>query len=756
MRYWESASRFDELALTNPLTKRELDVVCLLADGLSNREIAHQLALALETVKWYNKQIYAKLGVRNRTEAAARAKTLGLLSDNSTDVAEATVFPMPQNNLPAQITSFVGRQREIAEVSRLLENTRLLTITGPAGSGKTRLALQVASEVSPVFKDGVFFVPFAPVTEVDNIIWAIAEHVDFQFHPQGKPLDQLLEYFFEKSALLVLDNFEHLLTGADSLLEILQSAFGVKILVTSRERLKLYGETNYSISGLELADVDDLKTTLRTESVELFAQRAHAVNQDLELTAEDWRHIAKICRLVEGLPLGIELAATWVDVLSPREIANEIEQSLDILETELRGTVHSQNSMRAAFDRSWNLLTEMQQAAFRRLSVFPGGFTRQAAEMVTGVNLHTLHSLANKSLLRYDPNIHRYEIHELLRQYASEQLERSGESDAITEAFATYFADFMADRWIQLKGRQQKTALLEIEADIENTRAAWTYWIQKRNVARLIQFFHSFWVIYDIRGWYPAGIELFERGAEMLRTVSSEEAEAALGWLLAAQGLCNVVGGIYTSVGGSRRGFALAKKGVQILQHLKHYDELMIVPLLSLFLTASHVNEIEIAFEAAQQCLDVATRIGDDWTTAKAKQFLTVQAVKEGAFERAERLAHEALSTFEERGDNWSKSVLCIEVLGLVEITQGQYERAKAWIEHGLAAAEEIAFKYSQQTAYWQLGYVAVLQDNYADAARYWHKALKVGENVLGSPTAIGFGGSGNTIEWGGRELIRE
>lgn len=756
MRYGESASRFDQLVLTNPLTKREIDVVCLLADGLSNREIAHRLALALETVKWYNKQIYGKLGVRNRTEAAARAKALGLLSGNSTDAVEATAFPMPQNNLPAQITSFVGRQREIAEVRQLLEKTRLLTITGPAGSGKTRLALQVASEVLPTFKDGVFFVPFAPVTDVDNIIWAISEHVDFQFHPQGKPLDQLLEYFFEKSLLLVLDNFEHLLKGADSLVEILQSASGVKILVTSRERLKLYGETNYSIGGLELADLGDLKTTLHTESVELFAQRAHSVNQDLKLTAEDWRHIAKICRLVEGLPLGIELAATWVDVLSPREIANEIEQSLDILETELRGTLHSQNSMRAAFDRSWNLLSDIQQTAFRRLSVFPDGFTRHAAETVTGVNLRTLHSLANKSLLRYDPNTHRYEIHELLRQYAAEQLERSGESDIITEASATYFADFMAERWQQMKGRQQKTALLEVEADIENTRAAWMYWIHQRNVARLTQFFHSFWVIYDIRGWYPAGIELFERAAEMLRTVATEEAEAALGWLLAAQGLYNVVGGIYTSVGGSRRGFALAKKGVQILQYLNRYDELMIVPLLSLFLTASHVNESNIAFEAAEQCLDVATRIGDDWATAKAKQFLTVQAVKGGNFEWAEHLAYEALSTFETSGDNWSKSVLCIEVLGLVAITQGQYEMAKTWIKHGLAAAEAIAFKYSQQTAYWQLGYVAVLQNNYTEAARYWHKALKVGENVLGSPTAIGFGGSGNTVEWGGRELIRE
>ena len=231
----------------------------------------------------------------------------------------------------------------------------------------------------------------------------------------------------------------------------------------------------------------------------------------------------------------------------------------------------------------------------------------------------------------------------------------------------------MAVRWPQIKDHRQKTALLEIEGDLENARAAWNYWIQVGNVAELRKFLHSFWVVHDIRGWYPAGIELFERAVEVLRGVATEEAQAILGWLLTVQGLYYLPSGIYRSIGGPRKGFLLAQEGVHIIEQLSGCDELTIVPLISLIITAHQVNEVEIAVTAAHKCLELANRIGDEWAVAKAKQFLAIRAIMDSDLTTANRLAHETLNTFQKNGDKWSESMLCIEVLGLLATIRREF-----------------------------------------------------------------------------------
>ena len=226
----------------------------------------------------------------------------------------------------------------------------------------------------------------------------------------------------------------------------------------------------------------------------------------------------------------------------------------------------------------------------------------------------------------------------------------------------------------------------------------------------------------------------------------TEEAQEALGWLLAAQALYCVSGGIYRSGGGMRKGFNLAQQGMQVIERLNRYNEMMIIPLISMFITASLVNETDLAFAAGQECLEVATQINDGWGIAKAKQFLSIRAIKDTDFTTAERLTYEAVNAFEKSGDKWSESVICIEVGSLLAITLQQFDSAKEWIERGLKSADSIDFGYSRQMAYWQLGYVATLQNNFTEAAKYWQEALKIGEDVIGSPIVIGFGGSG--VEW--------
>lgn len=758
------------------LSEREVEILARLANGLTDQQIAESLFLSLNTVKWYNRQIYSKLGVNSRTQAIVRARELQLIEGSIQAEAPAPLAgPTAIQHLPADLTSFIGRKRESTEIKQLLAQNRLVTLVGPPGAGKTRLSLQVAREMAGSFRDGVYFVPLAPVQGIENILWAITDQLDFPLESHSQPLKQLLIHLREKTLLFVFDNFDHLIAGGGLLTEILQAAPAVKILVTSRERLSLYGEVSYMIEGLGLPEGAQAEETAEAEAIILFAERAKAVNPGIVWPPGDLRHVARICRLVEGLPLGIELAATWLDTLMLEEIADEIEHDIDILGVERQDVPLSQRSIRAAFDWSWGLLDEPQRAALRKLSVFRGGLTRDAGKEVAEIGLRTLQALVNKSLIRHNASSGRYDIHEILRYYAEEQLKIAGETEAVQQAHAAYYAQLMADRWTRLKDHRQKAALQEIQADLDNIRAAWRYWIKLGNAAQLRKFFHTFWAIYDIHGWYPAGIDLFEQGIQVMQADSSEDAQACLGWLLAAQGLFSVpVGdyeehkdnspqelrlathGLYITIGvGPERGFSLAQNGVRILKRLGKFKEMMIIPLMSLFITASqNPEEHAVSRQAAVDCLELATEIGDRWAIAKANQFLAVMAIDEGEYERAGRMAHQALIAFEANGDFWSTSVLYIEVLGLLAITLRQFENAKEWILRGLNAAQEIDFKYSIQTAYWQLGFVAALEENYPEAGQYWHKALAVSDRMLGGRSFIGFGNRRQDIERGGRKRI--
>lgn len=731
-------------------TQRELEILQLLAQGLSNREIALRLTISLDTVKWHNKQIFSKLSVSNRTQAAARAQDLGLLAIHQDSTPVITI----PHNLPAQVTTFVGRQNEAREAHRLLSATRLLTLTGPGGIGKTRLALQVGASALFDFVDGVYFVPCASVRATDNVLWAIAEALDFQFRKSGEPREQLLDFLEDRHLLLILDEFEHLVSRADLLTDILRHTAHIKILITSRERLRVYGEVVLSLQGLTLPASNRAEDLRQSESVQLFVQRAHNVYPGLLLDSADLQHIAHICQLVEGMPLGIELAASWVDTLSLAEIDCEVEHSRDILASELRDVPASQHSIRAVFERSWNLLDDQQQIALQKLAVFQGGFTREAAEAIADVNLPTLQGLVSKSLLRHDPQLGRYTQHELLRHYAAEELSDSGQSASIRQAHALYFADFMADHWLRMRGSDQREALLDVEADIDNARAAWHYWIEQQTIEQVLKFLNAFWIIYDIKGWYPAGVELFQQGIAVMEGKATPESRAGLGWLMAVQGLYQVVDG-YEREGfvKARAGFMKAQQGVEILR-VQQCTEMMVIPLISTIVAACYFNEAHVARHAAQECLDIALAHRDDWGAAKARQFLAMMALDERRLDDARQHALDALRSFEAIGDRWSIGILCVEVLGLLETVERSFDAARQWIQRGLDIAEEVDFDYARQMAYWQFGYVEALQGNYGGAARHWQMAQNVGDRNFGLKSIIGFSGSSNAGEWGGRKLI--
>jgi predicted ATPase/DNA-binding SARP family transcriptional activator len=355
----------------------------------------------------------------------------------------ALARPAPPHNLPTQATPLVGREAELAEITDRLVNDpgcRLLTLVGPGGVGKTRLALQVATQALDHFADGAFFVSFEPIATPAAMAAAILQKLSPVIHEQKDPHAQLLDYVRDKQLLLVLDNLEHLLEGAALIGEVLSTATDVKIIVTSRERLHLQWEWLYEVQGLDYPHDEAAIDIEHFSAVQLFLQTARRMRARFSL-ADEQPHVLRICQLVEGLPLGLELAASWIRVMACREIAQQIERNLDVLSDQLQDVPDRHRSARAVFEYSWSLLALEEQMVFMKLAVFPGGFRREAAEKVAGAPLSLLFTLVDKSLLRASA-IGRYDMHSLLHQFVSEKLVQSGQESAIQLRLIHYYLDY--------------------------------------------------------------------------------------------------------------------------------------------------------------------------------------------------------------------------------------------------------------------------------------------------------------------------
>src|SRR3954454_8653739 len=382
-------------------------------------------------------------------------------------------------NLPAARTSFVGRVAELDDIDRLLQDPdcRLLTLVGPGGAGKTRLALEAAARRIDRYPHGVHFVPLVSVATAEFLAPAVAESIQFAVdgaHSGFSAQDQLLDYLGDRSTLLVLDNFEHLVGGADLLGEIIGRAPGVELLTTSRERLNVQSEWVLDVHGLGLVENGDGGSG----ALRLFVERARQGEPGFSLDdSAELDHACRICRLVEGLPLGVELAASWVSMLSCAEIADEIEQNIDFLATSMRDVPERHRSLRAAFDQSWRLLSGEQQDVLARLSVLRGDYGREAAAAVAGADLRLLSVLVSKSLVRRS-DFARYELHELLRQYASEKLaaESADAVAATRERHARFYLRVLNERRPALAGAGVVEVRDELRREVDNLRAAaeWT------------------------------------------------------------------------------------------------------------------------------------------------------------------------------------------------------------------------------------------------------------------------------------------
>jgi len=458
------------------------------------------------------------------------------LADVREKSAFATITPVRplRHNLKPHPTPFVGRQSEMEQLARLVKDpqARLITILGSGGMGKSRLAAEIGLRHLEAFADGVYMVELASLNNPANIPAAIADAVNYPFQEGTDHQAQIVDYFENKHILLILDNFEHILPGAGIINEILAAAPQTKILVTSREKLNLNAEHVCTISGMQVPDlaIDSDSGALSYDVVQLFLQGAARTKVDFDILEDDLTHIARICQLVDGIPLGILLATAWTDILTPEEIAVEIQSSIDFLETEVSDIPDRHRSMRAAFEYSLQLLTEKERQAYIRMAAFQGGCTRAAAQAISGASIRMLTRLVNKSILQRDLRSGRFQIHQLAHQLAAELLERSGEQDEIQRKHTHYYLELAAELNDDIKGARQLEALDKIESDFENMRAAWLQSIEQNYVELTNSALESIHLATRFRSKYADGYELFHRARQ--KWPAGREASKLAGRLL--------------------------------------------------------------------------------------------------------------------------------------------------------------------------------------------------------------------------------
>ena len=572
----------------------------------------------------------------------------------------------PRHNLPMQSTSFIGREEDIAAVAKLLRapDCRLLTLVGMGGIGKTRLALAVAERFVDAFEHGVSFISLDPLHSADDLVATLASTLGFQFHGEEQYEEtQLLDNLRGMEMLLVLDNFEHLLDGANFVERILMTAPGVHLLVTSREPLKLTGEWRYEVGGMRLPDRADTDFA-QYSAVQLFAARALQIRHDFVLE-DDPELVIRVCHSVGGMPLGIELAAAWLDTLSPADIAEEIARNMDILESGVRDRPARQRSIRAVLETAWARLGGAERDVFMQLSVFQGGFTREAAELVAGATLPILARLVDRAVLRRDPTAH-YRLHELLRQYAGERLELAGETASTQHRHADYYAA-LVERVAPPVFRPelyQPATLDLLETEYDNLRAAIDWSLAHDDgvlATRLVGAAHRFLVI---RAHYVEGLRWAERILENRPETASEEVVKVL---VAASELAD-------SLGKPVKAHTYVTEALHMARVLEHK------PLTgyALFLLADHelsmLGDNAVAQSLLEEARELFQEAGTDSMVGAVLNSLGDVARVRGNLEQAAQYFEESLVQAIEQGIS---PVMRPMGLGEVLLQLGDEERAK-------------------------------------------------------------------------------
>jgi predicted ATPase/DNA-binding CsgD family transcriptional regulator len=729
----EVASRVKDQSqaiLLEPLTARELEILRLIARGLSNRAIAERLVVSVETVKWYNKRLYAKLDVSSRTQAVASARQFSLLREPSSQ-PEAAPF---RHHLPAPLTSFLGREQDVRAVRRLLQTNRLVTLTGPGGTGKTRLALQVASEVAGDHQDGVLFVGLAALDDPDSVIATLAQSLGVGEQP-GEPLLQTVQYFLvRKQMLLLLDNFEHLLPAAPSFSGLLAAAPRLSMLVTSREPLHLLGEQRYLVPPLALPAAEtQLSTAAESPAVRLFHDRARAVRPGFTLDDENVGAVVQLCRLLDGLPLAIELAAARSRLFSPAALLARLQSpdhqngdtpTLQLLSAGARDLPDRQQALSAAIDWSYHLLRPEEQALFRRLSVFAGGCTLEAVEAICNPGgetaTHTidlLSSLVEKSMLRAADGADgqpRLSLLHIMREYAGERQARLGEERQTRHRHALHYVKLAKEAQQQMRGPDQLVWSNRLEAEQDNLREA-LRWVMHHASPELA--LHAAPTFISSRFWRQR--DRIGGVREWLETQLAASTDLPL--QLRAAAVDTAARLAYTH-GDYPATISLQAKGLVLNRELNDVPAAAL-GLIQLGATKMEMGKGDEARHHFEESLALARQVADPWLLGSSLLQLGAFETFVRNFPRAELLLDEALRVaYTVRNPRMLGAALFR--IGGLKSHQGDYARARDYFDRALDVIRRYQGHWLEADTIKAIGKVAMRAGDFDEAATYLVRAL--------------------------------
>jgi predicted ATPase/class 3 adenylate cyclase/DNA-binding CsgD family transcriptional regulator len=696
-----------------------------------------QILLSLTTRELVEHELPAEVSLRDlgvhRLKDLQRPTRLFqvVVADLPADFLPLRTLDAYPNNLPAQPTPFIGREKEEATVGHLVqrEEVRLVTLTGPGGVGKTRLGLQVAAELADRFADGVFFVNLALTSDPTLVVPTIAQALGIPEVAGQTLLERLKEQLHQKQVLVLLDNFEQVVSAAVQVADLLFACPQLKVLVTSRETLHVRAEHEFAVPPLALPEpshLPDLAALSQYEAVALFLERAHATKPDFQLTPTNARAIAEICARLDGLPLAIELAAARIKLLPPEALLARLDQRFQVLTSGARDMPERQQTLRNTLRWSYDLLDAQEQRLFRRLAIFAGGCVPEAVEAVStavgdsdaGV-LEGITSLLDKSLLQRtegDGKEPHYVMLETIREYGLEVLTSGGEAEATREAHAAYYLALAEQAEPELGGPQQIIWFERLEREHDNLRAALSWFLeqgsdgQNRELAlRLSGALSQFWLL---RGYVSEGRQWLEQALDESRGVrSSVRAKALVGaGELAgmqddfgqAEALCGESLALYQELG-DRRGSATS--------------------LSSLGYTALMRSNYAAARALEEEALALFREVGDKWGSVFALHTLARVLFYQGEYGRAQALLEESLVLSREIGgvQGIAGSLM---LLGLVLLLQGDLSRAHARLEESLAVSREVGYKRIIGLSIFYLGSVALLQGDVAAARSLLEESL--------------------------------
>ncbi len=630
----------------------------------------------------------------------------------------------PPCNLPENLDRFVGRREEIIAVSEMLDSHRLITLMGPGGIGKTRLAIQVASEKYMAFEHGTFFAALAALSSPDYILSTIADAISFRFQGSADIKTQLMDYLRDKEMLIIMDNVESVIEGREIMADIVMECPEVRLICTSRERLNLHGETITTISGMTFPTISEGSDLHEFSALKLFEQTARSAEPGFQINDENLPDIIRICSLVQGIPLGIILAAPWVRLLSCHEIADEIKSTLDFLQTDQPNIPDRHRSLRSVFQYSWTLLSPDEQRIFAQLSVFHDGFTRDAAAKVTGASLHHLSSLLDKSLIyRWKPS--RYFVLDVLRQLAEEKLAKDPDHFiAIKDAHSRFYSARAQELAKDVVEHREKTMIEIMSCEIRNMQDGWQHAVSRRDYESLTGFLSAVYFYFEFTCLYDEGESMLGLACRELDTLQEANPEQDRKRRVILADCYDRRGSVAFYAAKYESAHEFYQKGLGLFESLDMPHQAAMA-MNGLGTVAMRRSDYSTAQELLDQALDRIRKDGDPRSRMIVMNNLANVALTQGNFEKARQNYENALTIARDRNERRAQSVM-IANLALVYGNLGEMETKKKYIQESIEIRKEMGDRIGGASSLDNLANVEFFLGNLNESDRLHRKALKL------------------------------